>query len=337
MKNLLLILPLWASVSVSAQSDSANHYFKKGLAEKESKRYLVASQAFDKALIFNPTDKQILLESGLNQLLMHRIDAAKTVFIKLLSLDPNSLVAKQELMNIDYNYRQYPQAVELAESCPQCAGALKIIGLSYYQQEEYSKAESYLLQGLKQTPEDAELTYTLGRNYVDMEEYKKAMPFYEKAINLPGAKNTWMYELGILYSNHDEFKKAILAFRAAADHGYRQTNDFTENFGFALLQAGEYEKGEEALMSVWSKKTGNTDILRSMAEILYKAKQYDRSLSYCQKLIEINDKDGKALYQAGLNFQRKGQRDRGQQMCDKAIEIDPSLTALRTKKEFMGL
>ena len=66
-------------------------------------------------------------------------------------------------------------------------------------------------------------------------------------------------------------------------------------------------------------------------------KQYDKSLAYCQKLMELDAKDGKALYQAGLCFQKKGQKDRGQQMCDKAIEMDPSLTSLRRKKEIAGM
>jgi hypothetical protein len=39
----------------------------------------------------------------------------------------------------------------------------------------------------------------------------------------------------------------------------------------------------------------------------------------------------------GMSFQKKGEKDRGQQMCDKAIEIDPSLASLRRKKEIPGL
>jgi tetratricopeptide (TPR) repeat protein len=84
-------------------------------------------------------------------------------------------------------------------------------------------------------------------------------------------------------------------------------------------------------------KPNNKTLIRDMAEIFYGQKQYDKSLLYCQMLMELDPNDGKALYQAGLNFQKKGQKDRGQQMCDKAIEMDPSLNSLRTKKEMVGL
>jgi tetratricopeptide (TPR) repeat protein len=64
---------------------------------------------------------------------------------------------------------------------------------------------------------------------------------------------------------------------------------------------------------------------------------YDKSLEFCQKLIEFDAKDAKALYQAGLCFQKKGQKDKGQGMCDKAIEMDPSLASMRQKSMTMGL
>jgi tetratricopeptide (TPR) repeat protein len=74
-----------------------------------------------------------------------------------------------------------------------------------------------------------------------------------------------------------------------------------------------------------------------MAEAFYGQKNYDKSLEYWEKLMLINAKDGKALYQAGLCFQKKGQTQKGQLMCDKAIEMDPSLASLRQKNMSMGL
>ena len=82
-----------------------------------------------------------------------------------------------------------------------------------------------------------------------------------------------------------------------------------------------------------AKKPGNKEILRDAAEALYKKGQYDRSLLYCQKLMEIDNTDAKALYQAGLNFIKKGPKEKGEKMCDKAIEMDSSLSSLRQKQE----
>jgi len=209
--------------------------------------------------------------------------------------------------------------------------------MSLYRQEDYPAAEKALKAALSKNSGDAEATYTLGRTYLDMEEYQKSAPWYEKAIAMDNTKNVWMYELGLLYFNINEYKKATIAFLNAADHGYVQSNDFNENLGYAALYSGDFERGESLLFALWKRKPGNRDILRDIASIFYNQRQYDKSLEYCQKLMELDAKDGKALYQAGLNFIKKGEKNRGQQMCDKAIQIDPSLESLRKKREMPNM
>lgn len=326
------VIPAYAQ-----KTDSSQFYLKKGMEEKEAHRFLVAAANFDKAINFDPANKEAYLQNAFTQLEMKRTDAAKQHFTKVYELDPKDKTAIRELASLYYNYRQFDKAIEFAGMTPESDNSNRLLGLSYYQTEDYAQAAKYLLVYLSKNPTDAEATYTLGRNYLDMEEYLKAVPYYEKAVQLDQSKNVWMYEQGLLYFTLNDFKKALASFKNAAAHGYNQTSDFKENYGYASLYSGEYEAGESALMAIWQKKPGNKDILRDMAEILYQQKQYDKSLGYCQKLMEMDAKDGKALYQAGLCFQKKGEKDRGQQMCDKAIEMDPSLESLRRKKEMVGL
>ncbi|MBC7938115.1 MAG: tetratricopeptide repeat protein [Rhizobacter sp.] len=337
MKNLTLAACLLLSIQTFAGgSDSSTYYYNKGLEEKNNKRWLVAHEAFEKSIAFNPDYAAAYLENAAVLLEMRKTDKAKENYIRLHQIQPGNQAAIKELAALYFNYRQYDKAIEFAKKCTDCANANRIIGMSYYQQEDYAAAEKALLAALKQDPADAEATYTMGRNYLDMEAYKQAVPWYEKAIALEGAKSTWMYELALLYYNNNDYKNAVASFKKAAAGGYEQKNDFNENFGYASLYAGDYDKGEELLLNILKRKPNNTTLLRDMAEIFYQQKQYDKSLGYCQKLMEIDPKDGKALYQAGLCFQKKGEKDRGQQMCDKAIELDPSLDKLKKKKEMPG-
>ena len=338
MKHLLATISLCVCGTVYGQSsDSAQIYYQQGLEQKNAKRYLIASQQFTKALGFNPNHIDALLEHAYTCMEMRRTDQAKGLFVKVHELEPNNQKAIRELMNLYYNYRQFEKAIEMAQLCKDCAESFRISGMSLYQQEDYPAAEKALKTALSKNPQDAEATYTLARTYVDMEEYKKAVPYYEKAVQMEGAKPIWMYEQGILLFNLSEYPKAMASFLKAAENGYVQSHDFKENLGYASLYSGDYDRGEKLLMEIWSKKPGNKDLLRGLAEVLYQKQQFDRSLVYCQKLMEIDANDGKALYQAGLCFQKKGEKDRGQQMCDKAIEMDPSLSSLRRKKEMVGL
>ncbi len=338
MKNLLSsVVLLFAVHSAVAQTDSARFYFQKGTDEKTAKRWLVAAAHFDKAIRFNPKFVDAYIENGLTNLEMRRTDVARTHFTKVYELEPTNAIAIRELTKLYFSYRQYENAIAFARKCTGCPDAERMIGLSYYELEDYANAVKTLLTVVSKNPNDAEAQYTIGRSYLDMEEYKNAIPYYTKAISIDTSRGTWMYELGLQHYNLSDFKNALAMFTRAADHGYAKSSDFNENIGYCHIYTGDFEKGEKILLDIYAKKPGNKDILRDIAEIYYQRKFYDKSLEFCQKLLEMDKNDGKALYQAGLCFQKKGQVDRGQQMCDKAVEMDPSLASLRQKKMSAGL
>lgn len=336
MKNLLLLAVILCSKSLFASPDSAKIYFEKGMVEKDAKRYLVSHQNFVKAIDFQPNYTEAYLQDGFVALEMRKTDLAMQQFSKVLEYQPGNEAAIKELTNLHFSYRHFDKAIEFAKKCSSCEFSNRLIGLSYYQLENYTQAIKYLTVAITKNPQDAEANYTLGRTYLDIEDYKKAVPFYLKAVELDPSKNTWGYELGLLYYTNSDYKNAVKQFDAAEEAGYHAGNDFNENRGFSLLYAGVYERGEKMIMDVWKRKPGNTELLRSLAEIFYQQKQYDKSLQYCQQLMEANPKDGQALYQAGLCFLKKNQKEKGQAMCDKAIEMDPSLASKRTKQEMPG-
>ncbi|HAO47406.1 MAG TPA: tetratricopeptide repeat protein [Ferruginibacter sp.] len=338
MKRILTILLVSPSAALFAQAqDSSSYYFKKGIEEKEAKRYQVASKYFSDAIQLNPSYTVAYMENGYANLEMRRIDEAKQNFTRAYELDPANDAALKELVELNYNYRHFQKAIDLAEKCKSCPNADRIVALSYYQLENYPKAEKNLLPLLEKNPGDAELTYTTGRNYMEMGLEDKAIIYYEKAVQLDESRSSWFFELGLLYYNNNKFKQAVVSFNQAAEKGFVQSNDFNENLGFAYLYSGEYEKGEKMLLEIYERRPGDKDILRDMAQAYYDSKMYDKSLDICQKLLEADKNDGRAIYQAGLCFIKKGQVQRGQQMCDRGIELDPSLNKLRQKKMTVGL
>ena len=338
MKNIFtLLLVLISGTTFSESLDSSFYYFEKGMEEKAARRYLVAAKNFDNAIKLNPNYTAAYIESGLVNKEMRRTDAAKQNFTKAFELDNNNEVAIKELMELYFSYRQFQNAIDFAQKCKTCENKDRVIAMSYFQMEDYGKAEKILLNLITKNPQDAEATYTLARTYLEMGLEGKAIPYYVKAIQLDATKSKWHFELGLLYYNNDNYKNAVTSFTKAADNGFIRSNDFNENLGFSYIYSGEFDKGENLIAEIIARKPGDKEILRDVAQAFYDRKMYDKCLSYCQKLMEMDMKDGKALYQAGLCFQKKGETSKGQQMCDKAIELDPALASLRKKKEIMGL
>lgn len=329
---LMLPIIVMACVQCHAQSsDSSEIYFQKGIEERTAKRYLQASKYLDKAVQFKSNYKEAYLENGYVNLEMRKTDNAIQCFSKVLEIDPSNAQATNELMELYYSYHQYAKAKQLAGSCRSCLNAGKIVAMCSYQEEDYGSAIKGLLSYLSKNPQDAEATYTLGRSYLELENYKEAVPYYNKAVALSEDRNQWAYELGLLYYTLDDYKNAVVFFKKAAEKGYPQKSDFVENLGYAYIFSGEAEKGEALLNDLVAKRPGDKQLLREMADAFYQKKLYNKTLDYCQKLVDLDAKDGKALYQAGLCLQKMGQKEKGQALCDHAIEVDPSLQGLRQK------
>ena len=320
-------------ISTAQITDSSRFYFEKGIDAQKKNNLPLASQHFQKSLSFNSENKSVLLAQSFLAKEMHKLSLSQQFFEKSNQLDPNNPIILEELANIYFNNHQLNKAKEFAESCPNCKSHNRILGMCYYESEDYVKAEKYLNLALRENPSDINISYTLARTYVNMEQYNKAMTYYDAVVKMPEVRPMWIYEQGIMYYENSDYKNALIAFNKAVEHGYTPGNDYNENYAFASIYCGDYTKGENLIMELWQKNPVKKDIVRSLITTLYEKKQYDRAIFYCEKLMQLDEKDSKTLYQAGLCFQKKGMKEKGDNLCDKAIELDPSLESLRTKRD----
>ncbi len=214
----------------------------------------------------------------------------------------------------------------------------KETGMNYYRQEDYGKAKIFLEKAIKENDKDGEAAYTLGRTYIELENENAAIPLYLKALSAEPSRYSWMYELALLYYNKSDYKNAVKYFNASADAGYPKSNDFYENLGFAQLYCNDVDNGIKNLNIILERKPNNKELLNNIANAFYETKRYDDALNYFSKLLTLDPNDATSLYMAGMAFQKKGDKDKGQKICDKAISMDPSLAKNRQKKDVsMGL
>ncbi|MEO8413505.1 MAG: tetratricopeptide repeat protein [Ginsengibacter sp.] len=335
MKTLILVVSLCLSACFifSQNIDSARFYYKKGIEEKNARRFAVAENNFDKAIAFDENFTEAYLENGNVDLEMHRMDPAMRNFAKAYQLQPGNNEVIKQLSTLYFNNRQFQNAIDLVQKCSDCSEADRIMGMSYYNLEDYGKAEPLLQKAVHKNDKDAEAAYTLGRTYLELENEKNAIPQFQTAIAIDPSRNVWMYELGLIYYNQEDYKNALKYFNMAGEAGYTKSNDFYENIGFAQIYTGDAATGMKTLAEVLKRKPNNKELLSNIAHAMYETKRYDDALMFFQKLLELNPKDAASLFMAGMVFQKTGQKEKGQKICDKAIEMDPSLARNRQKRE----
>ena len=92
----------------------------------------------------------------------------------------------------------------------------------------------------------------------------------------------------------------------------------------------------QLLKGVLDKRPTDINIITMLAEAYYDSKKYDEAIAWYDKLLQINANNAEAMYMMGMSFQKKGEKQKGQSICDKAIQLDPSLQSLKQEKQMPG-
>ena len=140
----------------------------------------------------------------------------------------------------------------------------------------------------------------------------------------------------IYYAIHDD-KNALKYILLAGEKGHKRDNDYLENLGIAYLNAGDLEKGLEIMHEVLTRRPSDMNVLNMVAEAYYNAQKYKEAMEYWDKILGYDKQNASALYMIGMCYQKSGEKEKGIALCDKAIEMDPSLAALKQKKQMPGM
>ena len=341
--KLFLLLFAFAAITnftFGQSTDSADYYYQKALTEKQSGRKLEVWKNIEKAFKYKPDDKAVVSEYAAILLDLRKYSQAKEMFKKLEQMGESSATLYKQLFTLTYNTKQFDEAIAYADKLIKADPTEKInifLGKIHYDRDNYGEAIKYLQLAEKDDSQNAEASYLLARCYADMANYKLCIPYFEKAITLDPIKSNWVYELSLIcYAMHDD-KNALKYMVQAAEKGYKRDNDYMENLGNAYLNAGNLEDGVKILKEILVKKPSDQNILNMIAEAYYSAGKFQEAIDYWDLVLTADKTNAQSLYMIGMSYQKKGEKDKGVALCDKAIEMDPSLAMYKQKKMNMGL
>jgi len=336
MKHILTILGLTASSLAFAQSpDSSTIYFQKGADAQKERRFLVASQYFNKSLGFNADNTDARRELGNVYIEMRRYPEALVAYGEVIKKLPEDTSAISNLAMLYFWTRKWDQAIVYGKKMMDKkigTNANYILGKSYYETEDYGQAFTYLQKAAKDDPNNAEIPYSIGRSFTEMSNYKAGAPFFERAVQLDTTKPRWVYECALNFAAIPDDRNAIKYYLLAAERGYRTDNDYYENMSISYQGLGQMDKCIELLKKVLEKKPADLELLNTIADIHYKIGKYQDAMDYWDRILGFDKQNAKSLYMIGMCYQKKGDKAKGAQLCDQAIAMDPSLARLKQQK-----
>ncbi len=341
MKNpLVTAIAAMIVCSSMAQSDSANYFFQKGNQELSARRYLPAYKAYQRSVEFNAENAAAQKGLGKSAMELRKYEDARKAYSKLLQLHKDDTAAISSLKKIYFWTRKWDEAVTYAQKAQQLKLGKDnnyIIAKAFYEQENYGKAMDYLELAYKDDAKNPEVPYLAARSLVEMSNYKQAAGCFEQAIALDSTKSNWMYEAGLTYYAIPDDAKAVYWLERAAVKGYKRTNDYLHNLANAYLSIKQYDKGLALLYELLDRKPQDVDVAYTIGDAYYNIKKYDQAIEMWTRILTVDNKNSNALYMMGMAFQKKGEKEKGQALCDRAIAMDPGLAKLKQEKKMPGM
>jgi tetratricopeptide (TPR) repeat protein len=325
-------------IAFSQPGDSSVFFYQKGISEKNQRLYQVAYNDFQKSLQFKSDKVEAQRELGLTAVELKKYDNARMAFTKVNELKKDDPVAIENLANLYFWNRDWKQAITFAERAQQLNVGKNwnyLLGKCYNEQEDYGQAFKYLQAAAREDTANAEIPYLVARGFVDMNNYKSAIPFFQRAIFLDSTKTRWIYECALTYATIPDDRSAIKYYELAASKGYKTDNDYYENLSDSYVASGQHQKGLDMLLKVLEKKPADPDLLYTIAHIYYRIGKYDQAIDYWDRVLSLDKENARSLYMIGMAYQKKGDVGKGKQLCDKAIEMDPSLKNLKQEKKIV--
>lgn len=327
------------SMAAFAQTDSSGFYLQKALEEKVKGRRMEVVKALEKAEKFNASNQQVVSELATAYLDIRLLAKAREKFQQLEKMGGATPATYQQLMNLNFNMRQFADAINYAQQVKKAGVADRadyIIGRSYYELEDLGNGIKFLEAAAKAEPANAEIPHLLATAYTNMQNFRQAIPHFQKAITLDTTQARWVYELALTYYGMNDDQNALKYMLLAGERGYKKDNEYMQNLSTALMNAGKFNEGLEMMKQTLARRPSDMALLDMIAEACYDAGKYDEAINFYNKILALDEKKAEALYMMGMAYQKKGQVENGRALCDKAIAMDPKLSSLKQEKKMPG-
>lgn len=182
----------WASLKVkqswSAQKQTKDTWYDKGLDLANQGKYKEAIQAFERAIELDPENTTILRQKGKALANMGNLSVSIRIFENLIELDPNDAEAWYNKGNILYNLSMHSESIEAYKEAieidPEYKDAWIKNGQILCEIGKYDEALIAFDKAIELNPNDAEAWFNKGSVLDSLGRYDEAVKVYDKVIEL---------------------------------------------------------------------------------------------------------------------------------------------------------
>ncbi len=183
-------------------------------------------------------------------------------------------------------------------------------GISYYKQQQYTKAIAEFEQLVEANPDYENGYRILGKCYLETKNYGSAVTAFEKALKLKNDTFVSHHGLGIANYNKGSYREAVVALLKAERFARSPRDRYLVYHarGSAYFNAEDFERAVSDLEKAVSIKRGELVDVLQLGMALYQLKNYSGAESHLKQALALDPESREAQrYLARIEFERAAQ------------------------------
>ncbi len=188
MKKIIILIFVFAFLTVSVICESVDSLINKGIESYQSDELSKAKDYFQEAIKVSSYSGDAYYYLGLIFMEEGDLSSAELNLKKALKIDPKWSAAYEKLGSLYNDQGDFSEAQDMFEKAikfnPDSEGALKFFGDKAYQRGDFEKAKNYYFKLKDLSESDPEITKKLGFIAISENDYHKALSYFSQYSGL---------------------------------------------------------------------------------------------------------------------------------------------------------
>ncbi len=213
--------------------------------------------------------------------------------------------------------------------------------------EEYEAAKQALEQIVESDDQNAEAHFLLGLAYFNLQEYSKAEEFFNRALDLdPDRAAAVHHNLGVLAYQMGEMNTAVQEFQSALEIDSKDPDTHYQLGAAYLVMAfpmgamepeAEYiEKSQAEFERALELAPNKPEALVGLANVYMFQNQIAEAIELLEQAVEQNPNLREGLFALGRAYALSGQTDLAKETLERFLETDPPNVWAQQAEELLG-
>jgi len=279
-----------------------------GIIADERGEHERAIEFYNRALVFDKNNAEILRNLALAHRHLNQLDKAERNIEQALKIDKHDLDSKILHANILFEQARYKEAI--------------------------SKYEAIL----NEAPNNAAVMYNMASAFIKTGDEFAAVEYFKKAgtaDRIGDVAYKSYSRLGIIFTDRGDFEQAQKYLRMCT---LLRPNDAVAkyNLGIAYLRAGKRDLALDQFTQAEGLSNNSHQILEGLGEAFFVMNQHERSINVFEKILLTNKRNVKILSRVGEIYYDKGDLDKAYDAFFKITTIEPATENARVAYLNMG-